>query len=44
MEMDWYALQTALAEALVVLAISLPITWFFYGWAMAVVDATTSQE
>jgi hypothetical protein len=39
--MDWQALQTALPEALFVLAISLPITWFFYGWAMAVVDAMT---
>ena len=42
--MDWNALRTALAEALFVLAISLPITWFFYGWAMAVVDAITQEK
>lgn len=37
--MDINAFATALTEAVFVLAISLPITWFFYGWAMAVVDA-----
>jgi hypothetical protein len=42
--MDWYALQMALLEALLVLALSLPVAWFFYGWAMAVVDAMTPQE
>jgi hypothetical protein len=42
--MDWDVLRTALSEALLILAISLPVTWFFHGWAMAVVDAVTSEE
>jgi hypothetical protein len=42
--MDWYALQLAFSEALVVLGISLPIAWFFYGWAIAIVDAVTPDR
>ena len=41
---DWNALRLALVEALLVMVMSAPVAWFFHGWAMAVVDAVSTED